>query len=253
MRRNRDDWRHDRPHYINFPISYFSQIKSAGDCLSVPSFKAMMGKIVSYGIAAEYRRTSSAWQNPGKYDGKLMQSVFDEMGIKVKYRESFFKTDVRPMMQELVQTRGKAFCGVPVPMALSFLNDDQSDYECVQFLAYCAIRSILGSAWADLATPSVKRITWEFILSRMAGFEKRVPVEQLPPHILYYVSKRHRARLRKSLTYKWHVQIDGQSRGKGGAFYMISDTMPIAEAIVQAKQARTIRREHKTRQAQAPS
>ena len=136
----------------------------------------------------------------------------------------------------------KAFCGMDRDIVYRYRDDDVSDYECLQFLAYCAIRSILGRGLFDDCFPVPKRITWEFILSRMAGNNKRVPVEDMPPFIAAYAARRKRDKLRKSLIYKWHVQVDGQSRGKGGAYYMIHDSIPIAQAIEDLKNYKKVAR-----------
>ena len=249
-RNDKHKWRYGKPPvYINFPVSMFKQLD--GDCLDVRQFKAMVGEIINYGIASWYRRECSAWHNPNEYDAAVFSQVLTGMGIQTNKGidpMNYFYDEIMPMMAKVSKGTGQAFCGIDRDMLFSFRDDDVSDYECVQLLAYCAIRSILGSAWVDI-TPSVKRISWGFILSRMAGNVKRVPLDELPSFIQYYASKRHRARLRKSLINKWHVQIDGQSRGPGGAYYMIYDVIPIAEAIAQAKQARAIRLEYEARQA----
>ena len=252
----RDDkhkWRYGKPPvYINFPVSMFKQLD--GDCLDVRQFKEMVDNIINYGIADWYRRECSAWHDPNEYNAAIFSQVQYEMGISAgvtdQQRKRYFIENIAPLVPIVGRTAGKAFCGIDKDMIFYFRDNDVSDYECVQLLVYCAIRSILGSAWVDI-TPSVKRIAWGFILSRMAGTVKRIPLDELPPFIQYYASKRHRAKLRKSLINKWHVQIDGQSRGPGGAFYMLYQDIPIAEAIQQAKQAWAIRREIAARKAQA--
>lgn len=227
--RRKERYKQPRPKYINFPISFFSSLD--GERLDVPQFKAMVGEIISYGVADWYRRELSAWQNPQEYDYGLFSQTLGKMGISVGDEMNYFYDEVLPNMEKVTRSAGHAFCGIPIPWLISFLNDDKSDFECLQFLAYCAIRSILGRGLFDEFAPVPKRITWEFILSRMAGNDKRVPVEDLPPFIAAYAIRRKRDKLRKSLIYKWHLQTDGQSRGKGGAYYMIHDGEPIAKAI----------------------
>ena len=253
-RNDKHKWQYGKPPvYINFPIDMFGRL--AGDSLDVRQFKAMVGDIIHYGIADHYRRECSAWHDPSEYDAAIFSQVQTNMGISAgvtdTQRKSYFYECIAPLVPIAGRTAGQVYCGIGKDMLFAFRDDDISDYECVQLLAYCAIRSILGSAWVDIR-PYPKRIAWGFILSRMAGNVKRVPLDELPPFIQYYASKRHRARLRKSLINKWHMQIDGQKRGPGGAFYMLYQDMPIAAAIVQAKQAAAIRREHAARQAQAP-
>lgn len=229
-----------RPKYINFPISFFSSLD--GERLDVPQFKAMVGEIIHYGVADWYRRECSAWQNPDKYDAALFSQTLSKMGISVGSERTYYYNAVVQSMDEVTHGAGHAFCGIPIPWLISFLNDDKSDFECLQFLAYCAIRSILGRGLFDDCFPVPKRITWEFILSRMAGNDKRVPVEDIPPFIAAYAIRRKRDKLRKSLIYKWHLQTDGQSRGPGGAYYMIHDSIPIAEAIEHLKNGKEVAR-----------
>lgn len=245
MNNNKRDWNEDTPYYINFPLYFFARVEwDDDDCLDVDSFKTMIDKILDYGIAAKYERESSAWRNPETYDKDLFQDVLHDIGIRITNTtlDSYFNSKIKPLIKEVKEVHGTVFCGISTPILLSFLDDYKSDFECVQFLAYCAIKSILGSAWVNQNRPNVKRIPWEFILSRMAGFTNREPPQDWPPYIFYYQSKRHRAQLRKALINKWHVQIDGQSRGPGGAYYMIGDIMHIAKAIEYLQEAKKMRR-----------
>lgn len=228
------------PVYLNFPISMFKQLD--GDCLNVCQFKAMVLDIIFYGVAGWYRRKCSAWQNPHEYSALLFSQVLDEMELATNGHNKDVFSCCLDYMDAVADSSGKAFCGVPINWLLSFRDDGKSDYECLQFLAYCAIRSILGRGLFFESIPVAKRITWEFILSRMAGNDKRVPVEDLPPFIAAYAIRRKRDKLRKSLINKWHLQTDGQSRGPGGAFYMIHDSIPIATAIAHLKNGKEIAR-----------
>jgi len=238
--RRKERYKQPRPKYINFPISFFRSLD--GERLDVPQFKAMVGEIIHYGVADWYRRECSAWQNPHKYSAPLFSQVLEEMELTTNgHNKSLFSCCLYHM-DAVANSRGKAFCGIPIEWLLSFRDDDKSDYECLQFLAYCAIRSILGRGLFEDCFPVPKRITWEFILSRMAGNDKRVPVEDMPPFIAAYAIRRKRDKLRKSLIYKWHLQTDGQSRGKGGAYYMIHDGIPIAKAIEDLKNCKEVAR-----------
>lgn len=235
-------WQYGKPPvYINFPISMFKQL--AGECLDVRQFKAMMNDVINYAMAAWYRRGCSAWHDPQEYDGALFSLTLANMGISVNGdKRDFFYDNISPRMAQVTQCAGQAFCGMDKDIIFRYRNNDVSDFECLQFLAYCAIRSILGRGLFDNCFPMPKRITWEFILSRMAGNNKRVPVEDMPPFIAAYAIRRKRDKLRKSLIYKWHVQVDGQSRGKGGAYYMIHDSIPIAQAIEDLKNYKKVAR-----------
>ena len=236
-------WQYGKPPvYLNFPISMFKQL--AGECLDVQQFKAMMGGINDYAMAAWYRRECDAWHDPQEYDRALFSQVLGKMGIRILNgnEKGYFRDVILPWMAHVTQSAGQAFCGMDRDIVYRYRDDDVSDYECLQFLAYCAIRSILGRGLFDDCFPVPKRITWEFILSRMAGNNKRVPVEDMPPFIAAYAARRKRDKLRKSLIYKWHVQVDGQSRGKGGAYYMIHDSIPIAQAIEDLKNYKKVAR-----------
>lgn len=228
------------PVYLNFPISMFKQLD--GERLDKCQFRDMVGDIIRYGVAGWYRRECSAWQNPHKYNAPLFSQVLEEMELTTNGHNKDLFSCCLDYMDAVADSRGKAFCGIPIEWLLSFRDDDKSDYECLQFLAYCAIRSILGRGLFFESIPVAKRITWEFILSRMAGNDKRVPVEDLPPFIAHYCKRRSRDKLRKSLINKWHLQTDGQSRGPGGAYYMIHDSEPIAEAIEHLKNCKEIAR-----------
>ncbi len=239
-----------RPKYINFPISFFRKLK--GERLAVPKFKAMVADIISYGIADWYRREFDAWHDSQEYYQDVFDCVLVKMGIEFNLDEmNYFYDEVLPSMKKVTRSAGHAFCGIPIPWLISFLNDDKSDFECLQFLAYCAIRSILGRGLFDDCFPVPKRITWEFILSRMAGNDKRVPVEDLPPFIAAYAIRRKRDKLRKSLIYKWHLQTDGQSRGPGGAYYMIHDSISIAQAIEDLQKFKQATRKRRATKDQA--
>lgn len=236
----KDRYKQPRPKYINFPISMFKQL--AGECLDVRQFKAMVRDIILYGVAGWYRRECSAWQDPHKYSAPLFSQVLEEMELTTNGHNKDLFSCCLEYMDAVADSSGKAFCGVPIEWLLSFRDEDKSDFECLQFLAYCAIRSILGRGLFEDCFPVPKRITWEFILSRMAGYEKRVPVEDMPPFIAAYAIRRKRDKLRKSLIYKWHLQTDGQKRGKGGAYYMIHDSIPIAQAIEDLKNCKQVAR-----------
>ena len=250
-RNKKPKWQYGKPPvYLNFPISFFSSLD--GERLDVPQFKAMVGEIISYGVADWYRRELSAWQNPREYDYKLFSRTLGKMDISVGDEMNYFYNGVLPSMERVTRSAGHAFCGIPIQWLISFLNDDVSDYECMQFLGYCAIRSILGRSLYDGFIPVPKRITWEFILSRMAGNNKRVPVDKLPPFIAAYAIRRKRDKLRKSLIHKWHVQVDGQRRGRGGAYYMIHDGEPIAKAVENLMALKKLSREERADKAQQP-
>ncbi len=233
------------PVYLNFPISMFKRLD--GEHLDVLQFQTIVGDIINYAMAAWYRRECDAWHDPKEYDRALFSQVLGEMGIRISNgnEEGYFRDVLLYWMAQATQSAGQAFCGMDKGIVYRYRDDDVSDYECVQFLAYCAIRSILGRGRFDDCFPVPKRITWEFILSRMAGNNKRVPVDKLPPFIAAYAIRRKRDKLRKSLIYKWHVQVDGQSRGRGGAYYMIHDSMPIAEAIEDLKNFKEIARKRR--------
>ena len=241
-----DRYQKPQPKYINFPISFFGNL--CGDCLDVPQFKAMVWDIVTYGIADWYRRELDAWQSCQGYHQDIFSRVLDKMDIELYFdKENYFYDEVLPSMKKVTSSAGHAFCGIPIPWLISFLNDDKSDFECLQFLAYCSIRSILGRGFFDDCHPVPKRITWEFILSRMAGYDKRVQVEDMPPFIATYAIRRKRDKLRKSLINKWHLQTDGQSRGPGGAYYMIHDSIPIAQAIEDLRNCKQIVKDWRTK------
>lgn len=238
----RSNWKYGKPPvYINFPISMFQRLD--GEHLDVRQFKAMIDEILVYGIADWYRRKCSAWHDPNKFDQAIFSQVVKEMGISIKdiSYSKHFKNCTAPMMAQVTTSAGQPFCGINRDWLFSFRDDDKSDNECLQFLAYCAIRSILGSTWADM-WPKPKRITWGHILSRMAGNNKRVPVDELPSFIAAYDKRRNRDKLRKSLIHRWHVQVDGQSRGPGGAYYMLYQGEPIAEAIENEKKFKELKR-----------
>ena len=249
MNDKKHKWQYGKPPvYFNFPVSMFKQL--TGEHLDVRQFKAMAGEIIHYGIADWYRRECSAWHDPQEYDAALFSQVLVKVGISVNIdKRVYFREEVGPMMSKVITSAGQPFCGINKDWLFSFRDDDKSDNECLQFLAYCAIRSILGSAWADIM-PKPKRITWGHMLSRMAGNAKRVPVDELPPFIAAYNKRRNRDKLRKSLISKWHVQVDGQSRGPGGAYYMLHQSMPIAEAIENQKKCKELKRARAAGQAE---
>lgn len=223
-------WRDETPVYINFPISMFRKLD--GDSLDVKDFKKLVDAIIDFGIASRYINECGVNHSSRYYYEDVFTRVLERMGITVNGEKwIYFSNHVSSKVKQAKKTDGEVFCGMNKTLLFHYLNEDVSDFECVQFLCYCAIRSILGSAWIDHQRPVIKRITWEFILSRMAGNTKREPVEKLPKFVRHYSSKRHRSKLRKAMTNKWPVQIDGRQRGRGGAFYMIGDSMPIAEAV----------------------
>lgn len=104
----------------------------------------------------------------------------------------------------------RVIVGCNSELLLGFIDnlDYKSDFEIIQLQAFLAIRSIIGVC-------SAKQIKWQYVLSRMAGYEKAVKsVEALPEYIARYSSRRMRDKLIRALCDRWHMMYYGKNLGK---------------------------------------
>lgn len=79
------------------------------------------------------------------------------------------------------------------------LDNNKSEIEKMTFLAVMALRSIIGRRLAAY-------VSWEMILSRMAGNVYKCRVEDLPELVQKYNSRKLRDKLRNSIIHRWKIQ-----------------------------------------------
>jgi hypothetical protein len=133
------------------------------------------------------------------------------------------------------------FVGVDKSLLFDFRDNlvYKTDFEIIQFLAFLAIRSIIGAGHGNMR---VKHIPWHYVLSRMAGHEKAVNnLDTLPKFISKYASRRYHDKLIKALCERWHMQYYGKYLGKGNpplfTFSTSIDLAAVVEAEKQQKRA----------------
>lgn len=77
--------------------------------------------------------------------------------------------------------------------------DYKTDFARITFIAYLALKSIVGSS-------SARYVKWELLLCRMAGNVGIVPVDELPEMIQRYSTRKLKDKLRNALIKDYKVQ-----------------------------------------------
>ncbi len=108
-----------------------------------------------------------------------------------------------------------------------FRMNHKTPFEIIVFISFCALRSIIGKK------PYCK-LENKFLLSRMAGFEKSVSIQELPGSIRSYANEYQMRKIKKELINHWGLKH--YSRFTRG-FY-VSFTMPKVELIFHAEKKR---------------
>ncbi len=120
----------------------------------------------------------------------------------------------------------------PMPMAstehlLIYRHEKKTEFEVAQFLAYLAIRSILG-------VKQYMRTNKALILSRMFGYSKCLPPDQERTALQQkYATRYHMDRVLEHLQVKWGINI--YSNHMRGFYVSVNSKMNLKQLAIQAE------------------
>lgn len=224
--------------FYNFPIAIFRQVRTDTKD-RILFIEDTINQAIRYALFAAYKKRMPPQSNPNEYNEGVFNSLMEEMGFTVDY-------DHKKALQNYAEAywrhrNNRVFVGVDKDLLFDFRDNlvYKTDFEIIQFLAFLAIRSIIGAGHYNMR---VKHIPWPYVLSRMAGHEKKVSdINRLPKFISQYASKRLRVKLINALCERWHMQYYGKYLGKGRpplfTFSTSIDLAAVVEAEKQQKRA----------------
>mgnify|MGYP001019063824 CR=1 FL=1 len=124
------------------------------------------------------------------------------------------------------------FTGFSLNVFWDYYNQEKTPFECAVFLAYCALKSIVGEQ-------SFIKIDNLYLLSRMDGKAKSVEdYDQLSKEVFYYATPYKIRRLKDALVDNWGLKTYGRhTRGFYVSFKMELDAL-IVQAEIRRKKAK---------------
>lgn len=193
--------------YINFPISYLSDIRydNVARSIDTDSVVRVLNKAFQYGFYTVYWSRLPYNHTSDKWHEKTKEYVEDLVGV-IKHEDqpnTAFKNK-KPGANVIV--------GVKSHTLFLFRDgiDRKTEFHIIQLLAFLAIKSILGIGKNQ---PKAKQIKWDYIYNRMAGRES-IKKTRLPPYIEKYRTRRLRTKLVKALQDHWNLKYYATQLGK---------------------------------------
>ena len=198
--------------YYNFPIAIFRHVRT--DKGVIKRVEDAINEAIRFALYDAYKKLMPPQANPNEYNA----GVFEELMQNMRFKNPDPESELRRMAGVYRNYKNySVIVGVDNNLLFDFRDNlvYKTDFEIIQFLAFLAIRSIIG---AGVGNMRVKHIPWHYVLSRMAGHEKAVSnLDTLPKFISKYDSRRLHDKLIKALCDRWHMQYHGKNLGKGVA------------------------------------
>jgi len=120
-----------------------------------------------------------------------------------------------------------AMTGIGKDLLFEFYKEDKTDVEIATLIAFLAIKSIIGKK-------SYSRITTEYMLCRMAGYNSKQECKQLPDYLLKYSKRRGMDLLKYELQKSYGLKIYARyTRG-----FFVSFTLTLEELIREVEMKR---------------
>lgn len=171
--------------YWNVPITLMRNATKGNDY-----FKTSLSNIIFYAIYDKYKDLEYG------DDEDKMQYTLKYLGITSKDWEIALERAEKVYFSVPDKT---AKFGIKSSKVFEFRDDYKTDFEVAVFCAFCAVKSILGKK-------SYVRISNNFLLARMAGFNSTEELEELPDSLLKYTSRRLIDKIKNSLEINWGVR-----------------------------------------------
>lgn len=198
--------------YFTFPVAYLAEAFS--------DFNAMGQNIVDYSLYA----MSEKYQ--GTIDQRMEQAA-NYLNVKMGNRARTI--DKGGHLYRSVADRSP-MASIKTSLLWDYMNNDKTDFEIACFVAYCALKSILGRQ-------PYKKITNEFLLARMAGQAKTGG--DLPDTIKRYASRYQLDRIKEELRLNWGIVIYARyTRGFWVAVSKDTDSPTQLVQLIEAVESR---------------
>ena len=199
---------HNKGKYFTFPIGMLSD--APGD------IKKFCESLINYAFYMHSKKLEHGTplqkiNDAGKYYGYTInnwRNVFDS-GERIHLNNSKVVTSINKDTIE------------------DFKSNYKTPFEITVFMAFCGLRSIIGKK------PYCKTEN-TFLLSRMAGLDRKVSIHELPETVRPYANEYQMRKIKNELVNHWGLKY--YSRYTRG-FY-VSFTMPMDELVLQAEKRR---------------
>lgn len=207
---------------INFPLPILAKsfTKSGSINLRPMLLEAMRTHIGQYCIKKRIRPDSTVLILPG-IDEETTSTILLAAHFKYSWEEAhnwkigedmieFVIEEASAAIRRYTRTSTPPYCSISLSVWLDYMDNEEykDDFEKVSLLCAMAIRSIVGPHTA-------KPITWDYILSRMAGNSRKTEILTLPDVIQSYDQARHRKkkeRLLREMQEHWGIQYKFMGR-----------------------------------------
>ncbi len=194
--------------FFNFPILLMQ---------SAPNMKVFCNNVIDYCIykhslsleGTADTRMKAASHYFGVALGNVSRSLRDG-------RELYDSMPTRPAMT-----------GINKDLLFEFYKEDKTDFEIASLIAFLAIKSILGKK-------SYSRITNEYLLCRMAGYNSKQDLRELPEYLTPYRKRRGLNRIKMELQRSYGLKIYARyTRG-----FFVSFSLTLEELIKEVEMKR---------------
>ncbi|MCB0739355.1 MAG: hypothetical protein KDC92_17745 [Bacteroidetes bacterium] len=143
------------------------------------------------------------------------------------------------MLYESIEPKSPS-CGAKINILLEYLNEPKTESQRIELLAFMALNSIIG-------VQVFKKFTYQYLFSRMCGFEKMVEFSELDANIRKYASRYKRDRLSQVLATEWHVMIITDPNIRGVYASMKLSYLELWEVILKRSKKYKLKQVEKAR------
>src|SRR5690606_6583260 len=115
--------------------------------------------------------------------------------------------DIGESMYDSIGDREKPYVGIHLDTLIHFHTEETTEFDRIVFVAYLALKSIIQRQ-------PYKRITYNYLFSRMDGHSMVVSVPELSPEILQWTTRKKRTRILNYLETNFKlIRPHGNSKG----------------------------------------
>lgn len=206
--------------YYNTPCElyrgFFESESSMRDCLT---------NVCDYAIMKAYEKHQGNNRN-------LKEIALKYCGVKIGSEASVKKIGTKLIREyECAPMYAPAYFSIRVDVFWHFHDKPTTDDDRAALLAYLALRSMIGNR-------EMMRTNTNFLLSRMAGNTKYVPVGELHPSIRYYGTRYQRSKLQNLLYERYGISFYSGTKGHTMRGFYFSTTLSVEDLIKRVEESK---------------
>lgn len=194
--------------FFNFPVQLMQ---------SAPNMRVFGDNVMDYCIYKHSLTLEGAAEKKMKDAAKYFGITLGNISRSLRDgRELYDNMPTRPAMT-----------GINKDLLFEFYKEDKTDLEIASLMAFLAIKSILGKK-------SYTRITNEYLLCRMAGYDSKNECNELPEYLTPWCKRRGLSRIKLELQKSYGLKIYARyTRG-----FFVSFSLTLEELIKEVEMKR---------------